>query len=137
MKTLLIGIAILSATQAHAWNKVLTCDSGDLVVDQELDSSMNRPIYQLVLRGRPLSHFLQAKAIDPRHVNSNGEFVTPLNTHDNSWLGFRPHGTRNGMQTYLNYRLSHHDGEASLRAKVGNRYLGESELANWQFHGCR
>lgn len=138
MKMLFMSLAMLIATQVHAWNKIIECNNGEFVVDQGDNDAMGRPTYQLVLRGQPLNYFLQQNAIDQRAVNSSGEFVIELNTYDGELMGFSFYGfASNDMQIYRNYRVSRHYGDVSLRATIGNRYLGENEKANWQFHNCR
>lgn len=137
MKFLLFAFAILFATQSPAWNKVIECNNGELVVDQGDNDPMGRPTYQLVFRGQALNYFIQQGAIDAKDVNEKVEFITWLNTYDGELMGFRAYETAaNGMQIYRNYWVSRQFGDVTLRATVGNHIVGETERANWHFHNC-
>ncbi len=99
------------------------------------ENSLRRPTFQLVLRGQPLDYFLKTGAVLEKEVNSKGEFVTWLSIYDSEFMGYRGGEIVNGMSTYRNFWVSR-GSNVSLRATVGNRLLGNREVANWQFYGC-
>ncbi|MGZ3742543.1 MAG: hypothetical protein ACXWRE_03115 [Pseudobdellovibrionaceae bacterium] len=137
MKALFILMALFTTSHAHAWNKIIECNNGELVVDQGDNDSSGRPTYQLVLRGQPLNYFVQAGAVDAKKVNTKGEFITWLNTYDGQLMGFISNEASSYPHTYRYYWVTRINNEVLLRSTIGNRQQGESEKANWKFFNCR
>lgn len=136
MKALLIVLVVAFSAQAHAWNKVVECNNGDLVIDEQWDPSMRRMDHQLVLRGAPLQYFLEQGAAPA--ANDKSELVVALSPYNSELRGST--GGETGEDGYTNYRTIHvsrHYDQVTIRATFGNRIQGERELANWKFYGCR
>ena len=138
MKALIVALVFAFSAQAHAWNKIVECNNGELVVDEQWDPNMRRMDHQLVLRGGPLQYFVQQGAVPSNAINEKGELVLSLSPYDSELFGSTGGETgEDGMSKYRTIRVSRSYDQVMLRATFGNRYQGESELANWKFYGCR
>lgn len=129
---------VMMGSQAHAWNEIVNCNNGDLVIDQGDNDSMGRPTYQMVLRGEPLHYFVHSGAIEASDINRKGEFIMWLNTYDSQWMGYKSFQSEIGQPfKYRYYWVGRSYDKVYLRATIGNRLQGEGEKANWTFHDCR
>ena len=73
-----------------------------------------------------------------QNMLKNEQFKIDVNTNSGGLMGFEFAGNRpDGLQIYRNFYVNRNGGDVYLRATLGNRLSGESETANWQFHGCR
>lgn len=142
MKFLFALLTILGAAQSQAlsprWFKIMECNRGELVVDEAMVYSDPRPVYQLVLRGQPLQHFVRSGAIDKKYVNNKGEFILQIYSHGYGELsGSAYHGkSSTGSYVYRYYEVKKNFDEVTLRA-FANSVPDANEMANWIFRGCR
>jgi hypothetical protein len=140
MKSLVVLSSIvlnLYSANCFAWEKVVDCDNGSLVLDQGGNDMMGRPTFQMVLRGQPLQYFASRNAIFPRDIRENGEFVSPVNTYDSAFFASR--GLTPPPVQYLRQWIYVNRYNHSVRLTAnheGQIGQGGEELANWQFNNC-
>ena len=144
---LVMSFALVSAN-SFAWQSVLSCDGGKLVVDEESYSYRgdSRVQTQLVIRdANAVDYLLRTGAFTSK--NERGEIISsdslirrPAHLGNPVFIGIArriPAGDSSGF-AWVAYEL--HDlgnGTIKLIAQKGNPYPSERPLvADWVFHGC-
>lgn len=133
MKYLFAITVLFLGSQAFAWNKIIECNDGELVIDKGEKDIFGREVFQLVLRREALSYFIQAGAVESRRTNDKGEFILNLSVYDGNFLGFL--GMRTDVQR-MYWIVRENSNDFTLRAENGGRPGTGEEIANWKFYNC-
>jgi hypothetical protein len=121
VKYLLFSSLLLTSVQAFAWQTVVTCDDGALVVDVGSSSD----VYQIVIRdAKTVQYFSKSMQLNP---NDRGELIYPSVRHNDWSQGF--------STSYPGI------GGVSLTPEGSGAYLYASRAggrdANWHFKSCQ
>ena len=137
LRVVVFSFIVLGVSLVFAWERIVDCNNGSLVIDIGDNDPVGRPTYQLVVKGEPLSYFVSQNGILLSHVR-NGEFVAPLSTYDSAFFASQTL-THTPPMTYLRQwvYVNKYNRSVRLRAnREGRIGPGGEEVANWQFHNC-
>jgi hypothetical protein len=135
-KLFFVLLPLIFSSPAFAWEKLVNCNNGALVLDFQMVSA-EQAEYQMVLRYSALDYFLKMGSISPSKVNARNEFIVPMTEYlQHSFIGAKSNVSN---RERITYRVAVDHLSQAATVVIERRDLADAKLIQvmkLSFTGC-